>query len=87
MDSKSPTAAVTTGEATAGKGPDVAVTTREAVTGVPSQGHVVFLTVHDAHHSKEPPGMITLSCSHSVKQVYYSMTLGCMNAFLLLLGT
>ena len=65
----------------AGKDPDVTVTTGEAVIGVPSQGHVVSSTVHDAHHSKEPLGMITLSCLYSVKQASHSIILDCVNAF------
>ena len=39
------------------------VTTGEAVASVPSQRHVVSLTVHDVHQSKEPPSMMYLSCS------------------------
>ena len=63
MVGESPTAAVTVGEAVAGKGLEITITVGEAVTGVPSQGHIVSLTIHDAHHSKEPPGMTYLSYS------------------------
>ena len=71
MAGESPTVAVIIGEAAAresskefaGKDHDVTVTTGGVVAGVPSKGHVVSPTVHDAHHSKEPPSMITLSCS------------------------
>ena len=38
------------------------VTAREAVASVPSQRHVVSSTVHDIHQSKEPLGMMYLSC-------------------------
>ena len=65
----------------AGKGPDVTVSIGEAVVGVPSQRHVVSLTVHDVHQSKEPPGMIILSYLHLVKQVSCSIILGCTSAF------
>nr|POF25452.1 hypothetical protein CFP56_15444 [Quercus suber] len=41
----------------ASKDPEVIVTAGEAVASVPSQGHVVSLTVHDAHHDKEPSRM------------------------------
>ena len=34
------------------------VTAGEAVASVPSQRHVVSLTVHDVHQSKEPPSMM-----------------------------
>ena len=63
MAGESPIATVTTREAAIGKGPEVTVATGEVFASVPSQGHIVSLTVHDAHHSKESPGMITLSCS------------------------
>ena len=79
--SKDPKVTVSVGEAVATKGPDVIVTTREVVASVPSQGHIVSLTVHDVHHSKEPTGMMTSSHLYSVKQVSCSIILGCMNAF------
>ena len=71
MASEGPTAAATTREAvtgdsseeSAGKDPALAVTTGEAATGMPSQGYVVSPTVHDAHHNKQPPGMVVLNCS------------------------
>ena len=70
MAGESPTTAVTIGEAAAGdsseelagKDPDITVTAGEAVTSVPSQRHVVSSTVHDIHQSKEPLGMMYLSC-------------------------
>ena len=74
-------ASIITREAATGKGPEVTIIAGEAVTGVPSQGHVVSRTVHDVHRSKEPLGMITLSCSYSVKQVYCSMIFGCYECF------
>ena len=48
---------------------------------MPNQGHIVSLTVHDVHHSKEPQGMMTSSHLYSVKQVSCLIILGCMNAF------
>nr|POF25227.1 hypothetical protein CFP56_56378 [Quercus suber] len=42
-------------EESAGKDPDVAVTAGEAAAGVLSQGYAISLSVHGAHHSKEPP--------------------------------
>ena len=71
MVDESPTAAVSAREAaaresneeSASKDLDVTITAGEAVVGVPSQGHVVSPTIHDAHHNKEPPSMITLNCS------------------------
>ena len=72
MAGESPTATVIAGKATAGesseesngKDPNVTVIVGEVVASVPSQGHVVSSAVHDAHHGKEPPGMITLSRSY-----------------------
>ena len=63
------------------------VTTGEAVASVPSQGHVVSSPIHDVYQSKEPPGMMYLSCLYLVKQAFCSIILGCMNVFLLLLET
>ena len=63
--SKDPKVTVSAGEAVASKGPDVIVTIREVVASVPSQGHIVSLTVHDVHHSKEPTGMMTSSHLYS----------------------
>ena len=34
------------------------VTAGEVVASVPSQRHVVSLTVHDVHQSKEPPNIM-----------------------------
>ena len=72
MAGEGPTAATTTGEAavresseeSTGKDLDVVITVGEAVVGMPSQGRAVPSTVHDAHHDKELPGMITLNCSY-----------------------
>ena len=50
-------------EESTGKDLGVAVTIGEAVVGEPHQGHAVPLTVHDAHHDKEPSGMVVLNCS------------------------
>ena len=66
-----PTVAATTGEAAAresseestAKDLDVAITIGEVVASMPSQGQAVPSTIHDAHHDKELPGMITLNCS------------------------
>ena len=71
MVGEGPTTAAITGEAaaresskeSAGKDLDVAITVGEAVAGMPTQGQAVASTVHDAHHDKELPGMITLNCS------------------------
>ena len=71
MSGESPIAVVFAGEAAAGesseesvgKDPNVTITTGEVAAGVPSQGHVVSPTVHDAYYSKEPPGIITLNRS------------------------
>ena len=71
MAGEGPTATATTGEVaaresskeSAGKDVDVAITVGEAVAGMPTQGQAVASTVHDAHHDKELPGMITLNCS------------------------
>ena len=71
MAGEGPTIAATTGEATirdsneesASKDPGVAVTASEATASVPSHGYAVSPTVHDAHHNKEPPGMVVLNCS------------------------
>ena len=63
MAGESPTATTTAEEAAAGKGPDVIVTIGGAAAGMPSHGRVFSLTVHDAHHSKEPPGMTYLCYS------------------------
>ena len=60
-----PTVAATTGdsnEESASKDPGVAVTAGEIAAGVPSQGYAVSPTVHDAHHDKEPLGMVVLNC-------------------------
>ena len=59
------TVAATTGdssEESASKDPSMVVTAGEAVAGVPSQGYAVSLTIHDAHHDKEPLGMVVLNC-------------------------
>ena len=45
-------------EESVGKDLSVAVTAGEAAVGEPSHGHAVPLTVHDAHHDKEPSGMV-----------------------------
>ena len=66
MAGEGPTAAITTGDSSkesAGKDPSVAVIASEAAAGVPGQGYAVSSTVHDAHHNKEPPGMVVLNCS------------------------
>ena len=71
MAGEGPTAAATTGEAAAresseestAKDLDVAITIGEVVASMPSQGQAVPSTIHDAHHDKELPGMITLNCS------------------------
>ena len=71
MAGEGPTIAATTREAavrdsneeSAGKDPSVAVIASEAAAGVPGQGYAVSSTVHDAHHNKEPPGMVVLNCS------------------------
>ena len=71
MVGEGPTAAATTGEAAAresseestAKDLDVAITIGEVVASMPSQGQAVPSTIHDAHHDKELPGMITLNCS------------------------
>ena len=65
MAGESPTAAAgESSEESNGKDPNVTVIVGEVVASVPSQGHVVSSAVHDAHHGKEPPGMITLSRSY-----------------------
>ena len=89
MAGESLTVAVTAGETIAkmpskehaSKGSNVSVTTGEAVIGVPNQRHTVSSIVHDVHQSKEPPGMMSLSRLHLVKQVSCSIILGWMNAF------
>ena len=84
MAGKSPTADIIVGAATVGKSPEVAVTTGGTIAGVPSQEHVVSPTVH---HGKETLGMIFSSCFYLVRQALCSIIFGCMNVFLLLLGT
>ena len=86
MAGESPTVVITAREVATNKGPKIIVTTGKVVVGVPSQGYVVSPIIHDVHHSKEPLGVITLRYLYSVKQVSCSIILGCMNAFLLLLG-
>ena len=56
-------AATDSSEESASKDLGVAVTAGKAAIGAPSQGHAVPLTVHDAHHDKEPSGMVVLNCS------------------------
>ena len=63
MAGESPTVVITAREVATNKGPKIIVTTGKVVVGVPRQGHVVSPTVHDACHSKEPPGMTYLSYS------------------------
>nr|POF18129.1 hypothetical protein CFP56_59564 [Quercus suber] len=75
MASKSLTAIVTAEEAatgeysveSAGKDPDVTVTAEKDAAGVPSEGRVASPTVHDAHHSKEPPELRVKSSSVAIK--------------------
>nr|POE97723.1 hypothetical protein CFP56_71786 [Quercus suber] len=67
MAGESPIVDVTAGEAAVGKGPKVTVIAGEAVAGVSSQGHIVSPTVHDAHHSKEPPELRVESSSVAIK--------------------
>ena len=65
MVGEGPTVAATTGDSSkesASKDPGVAVTAGETAAGVPSQGYAVSPTVHDAHHDKEPLGMVVLNC-------------------------
>ena len=60
-----PTVAATTGdsnEESTSKDPSMAVTVGEAAAGVPSQGYAISSTIHDAHHDKEPLGMVVLNC-------------------------
>ena len=60
-----PTVAATTGdsnEESTSKDPSMAVTVGEAAAGVPSQGYAISPTIHDAHHDKEPLGMVVLNC-------------------------
>ena len=60
-----PIVAATTGdssEESASKDPGVAVTASEIAAGVPSQGYAISPTIHDAHHDKEPLGMVVLNC-------------------------
>ncbi|KAL0016784.1 hypothetical protein SO802_003853 [Lithocarpus litseifolius] len=42
---------------------------KEATAGVPSQGHVVSSTVHDVHHSKEPPELHAKSSGVAIKGI------------------
>ena len=71
MAGEGPTIAATTREAavrdsneeSAGKDPGVTITASEATASVPSHGYAVSPTAHDAHHNKEPPGMVVLNCS------------------------
>ena len=74
--SKDPKVTISTG-----KGPNVTVSTGKAVASVPSQGHIVSLTVHDVHHSKDSLSIMTSSHLYSVKQVSCSIILGYMSAF------
>ena len=84
MAGESPTTNIAAGAAAVGKSPEVAITAEGTVAGVPSQEHVVSPIVH---HGKETLGMIFLSCFYSIRQAFCSIIFGCMNVFLLLLGT